>query len=67
MNKYRYGNRSNQWRKRTGAGHPRARRWASVPLRLIFVAVAAASALAAQTAMKHSLPELNLPNLTRHA
>ncbi|WP_292124519.1 hypothetical protein [Mesorhizobium sp.] len=36
-----------------------------MPRRLIFVTVAAAGALAAQTAMKHSdsLPEINLQNL----
>ncbi|MCH4559127.1 thermonuclease family protein [Mesorhizobium jarvisii] len=65
MDKSRYNNRSDQWRKRTGARQSRARRWASVPLRLIFVMLAAAGALAAQTVWRHSdgLPELNLSNL----
>ncbi|MBZ9709826.1 excalibur calcium-binding domain-containing protein [Mesorhizobium sp. ESP7-2] len=65
MDKYRYDNRSGQWRKRTGARRSRARRWAGVPLRLILVTVAAAGALAAQNAMQHSdsLPDLNLSNL----
>lgn len=40
-------------------------RWASVPRGVIFVTVAAAAALAAQTAMQHSdsLPGINLQNL----
>ncbi|TPI27687.1 thermonuclease family protein (plasmid) [Mesorhizobium sp. B2-1-8] len=65
MDKYRYGNRSDQWRKRAGARRSRARRWASVPQRLIVVTVTAAGALAAQAFLQHSdrLPELNLSNL----
>lgn len=65
MNRSRYDNRSDQWRKRTGARRSRAQRWASVPLRLILVTAAAAGALAAQTAFQHndSLPEFNLSNL----
>lgn len=64
MDRSRHDNRSEQWRNRTGARRSRAQRWASVPLRLIFVTVAAAGALATQTAMQHSdrLPELNLSN-----
>lgn len=54
MDKSRYDNRSDQWRKRSGARRSRALRWASVPRRLIFVTVAAAGALAAQTALRHS-------------
>ncbi|MDX8495144.1 thermonuclease family protein [Mesorhizobium sp. VK22B] len=65
MDKSRHDNRSDQWRKRTGARRSRARRWASVPRRLIFVTVAAAGALAVQTAMKHSdgLPDISISNL----
>lgn len=65
MDRSRHDNRSDQWRKRAGARRSRALRWASVPRRLIFVTVAAAAALAAQTAMQHSdsLPEINLQNL----
>ncbi|TIO48896.1 MAG: thermonuclease family protein [Mesorhizobium sp.] len=65
LDRSRHDNQSDQWRKRTGAWRSRALRWASVPRRLIFVTVAAAGALAAQTAMKHndSLPEINLQNL----
>lgn len=64
MDRSRHENRSDQWRK-PGAKRSRAQRWASVPLRLILVTVAAAGALAAQTAMQHSdsLSELNLSNL----
>ncbi|MER9494162.1 thermonuclease family protein [Mesorhizobium sp. M0320] len=63
MDKSRYDNRSGQWRKRTGTRRSRALRWASVPGRLIFVTVAAAGALAAQTAWRHtdSLPERPRP------
>lgn len=65
MDRSRHDNRSDQWRKRTGAKRSRALRWASVPRWLIFVAVAAAGALAAQAAMKHAdgLREINLHNL----
>lgn len=65
LDRSRHDKQSDQWRKRTGARRSRALRWASVPRRLIFVTVAAAGALAAQTAMKHSdsLPEINLQNL----
>ncbi|WP_246677579.1 excalibur calcium-binding domain-containing protein [Mesorhizobium sp. B2-3-12] len=61
MGQSRYDNQSDQWRKRR-----RARLLASIPKRLVFVTVAAAGALAAQTLMHHSdrLPELNLSNLT---
>ncbi|MER9302921.1 thermonuclease family protein [Mesorhizobium sp. M0496] len=64
MDKYRYDNRSDRWRNRNGAKHSRARRWASVPLRLILVTAVAAGALAAQTAIEHSerLPEINASN-----
>lgn len=64
VDKHRYDNRSDRWRKRSGARHSLARRWASVPLRLIVVTVVAAGALAAQTAIQHreSLPEINASN-----
>ncbi|MER8710277.1 thermonuclease family protein [Mesorhizobium sp. M1088] len=64
MDKSRYDNRSEQWRKRIGARRSRARRWASVPLRLISVTLATAAALAAQTALQHrdNVTELNLSN-----
>lgn len=64
MDKYRYDNRRDHWRKRTGARHSRARRWASVPRRLIFATVFAAGALVAQTAIQHSesLPEIHASN-----
>lgn len=65
MDKSRYYNRSDQWRKRTGPKRSRARRWASVPQRLIFATIAAVGALAVLTAMQHSesLHEINLQNL----
>ncbi|TGT63691.1 hypothetical protein EN813_009980 [Mesorhizobium sp. M00.F.Ca.ET.170.01.1.1] len=65
LDKSRYDNRSDQWRKRSGSRRSRALRWASVPRRLIFVTVAAAGALAAQAALKHAdgLHEINLSNL----
>ncbi|MEI8698136.1 thermonuclease family protein [Mesorhizobium sp. ISC15] len=65
----RYDNRSDQWRKRSGPKRHH-RRWLSgVPMRLVFVTVAAASALATQFALQHtgSLPEINLQNLTKPA
>lgn len=65
MDKSRYANRSDQWRKRSGARRSRALRWASVPRRLIFLTFAAAGALAALTAMQHadSPHEIDLQNL----
>ena len=67
MNRNRYDNRSDQWRKGTGARRSRARRWASIPLRLILVIVAALGALTVQAAVKHagSLQEINLQNSIR--
>ncbi|WP_280938705.1 MULTISPECIES: thermonuclease family protein [unclassified Mesorhizobium] len=64
MDKYRYDNRSDRWRKRAGAKHSRAHRWANVPRRLILVTAVAAGALVAQTAIQHSesLPEINASN-----
>jgi endonuclease YncB( thermonuclease family) len=65
VNKSRYDNRSEQWRKRTGRNRSRAVRWASVPRRLIFLTVAAACALSAQTFRQKSdrLPEISISNL----
>ncbi|WP_376704453.1 excalibur calcium-binding domain-containing protein [Mesorhizobium sp. ISC25] len=62
MDKSRYENRSNQWRKRTGAKLRRARRLAGVPKRLVFMTVAGAAALVTQFIVQHSerLPETNL-------
>lgn len=37
LDKYRYDNRSDQWRKRTGAKLRRARQLAGIPKRLVFV------------------------------
>lgn len=67
MDRTRHDNRSNQWRKRTGAKRSRALHWASVPRRLIFVTVAAAGALVAQAVLKHggSLHEIDLQSLIR--
>lgn len=67
LDKSRYHNRSDQWRKRTGAKRSGALSWVSVPRSLVFVTVVAAAALAAQTAMKHadSLHEIDLQSLIR--
>lgn len=53
--------------KQFGAKRARASRWASVPLRLVLVTVAAASALVTQFVMHNtgSLPEINLQNLIK--
>ncbi|MER8601186.1 hypothetical protein NKH09_25495 [Mesorhizobium sp. M1339] len=63
MDKSRYDDRSSPWRKRTGAG----RRWASAPMRLVFLTVVAASALVTQFVMPNSgsLPEINLQNVIK--
>lgn len=69
LDRSRYDNRSDQWRKRSGPKWHR-RRWLSgVPVRLVLVPVAAASALATQFVVQHtgSLPEINLQNLTKPA
>lgn len=51
---YRHpGNRSNQWRKHTGAKRYRWRSLAGVPMRLVFVTVAAIAAYATQFVMEH--------------
>lgn len=67
IDKSRYDNRSDQWRRRTGAKRLRARRWASIPLRLVLVAVAATSALVTQFIMHNSgsMPEINLQNIIK--
>ncbi|WP_051442813.1 thermonuclease family protein [Mesorhizobium sp. WSM3626] len=67
MDKSRHYNRLDQFRKRTAAKRRRARRWALVPQRLIFVSVAAAGVLAFLSAIQQSdrQPETSLSNLTR--
>lgn len=67
IDRSRYDNRSDQWRRRNGANRSRARRWASVPLRVVLVTVAAASALVTQFVMHNSgsLPEINLQKLIK--
>ncbi|RWI99108.1 MAG: thermonuclease family protein [Mesorhizobium sp.] len=65
IDKSRHDNRSSQWRGRAGSKRSRARRWASVPLCLVLVTVAAFSALVTQFVMHNSgsLPEINLQNI----
>jgi len=67
MDRSRYDNRSDQWRRRNGVKRSRARRWASVPLRVVLVTVSAASALVTQVVIHDSgsLPEINLQKLIR--
>ncbi|RVC63986.1 MAG: thermonuclease family protein [Mesorhizobium sp.] len=67
IDKSRYDNRPDQWRRRTGAKRSRARRWASVPIRLVLVTVAATAALVTQFVMHNSgsLPEINLQNIIK--
>ncbi|WP_246811694.1 hypothetical protein [Mesorhizobium silamurunense] len=67
LDKSRYNDRSSPWRKRTGAGPSLVRRWASVPMRLVFVTTAAAFALVTQFVIHNSgsLPEINLQNLIK--
>ncbi|TIM21294.1 MAG: thermonuclease family protein [Mesorhizobium sp.] len=64
MDKSRYDNRSDQWRKRQGAQRRRARLIAAIPKRLVFVTVAAAAAFVAQFAVQHSesSPDLHVSN-----
>ncbi|MER9603431.1 excalibur calcium-binding domain-containing protein [Mesorhizobium sp. M0243] len=64
MDKYRYDNGSDQWRKRR-AQRARARFLAGVPKRLVFVTVAAAAAFVAQFAVQLSegSPDLHVSNL----
>lgn len=53
MDRSRYDNRSDQWRKRTGGKYRRTWRRSGVPLRLVFVTVAAAAAFATQFVVEH--------------
>ncbi|RWC54782.1 MAG: thermonuclease family protein [Mesorhizobium sp.] len=55
------------WRKRSGTKRNRARWLSAVPLRLVFVTVAAFAALVTQFVMHNSgsLPEINLQNLIK--
>lgn len=64
LDRSRYDNRSDQWRRRTGAKLRRARQLAGVPKRLVLVTVAALAALITQFVLQHSdrLPETNLSN-----
>lgn len=54
MERSRYDNRSDQWRKRSGLRNLHARRWAGVPRRLIVFTAVAVGALVAETAMMHT-------------
>ena len=54
MDRSRYDNQSDQWRKRRGAQRRRARLLASIPKRLVFVTVAAMAAFVAQFVIQHS-------------
>ncbi|WP_246094108.1 MULTISPECIES: thermonuclease family protein [Mesorhizobium] len=67
MDKSRYDDRSSPWRKCTGARRSLVRRWANVPMRLVLVTVAAASAFVTQFVMHTSglPPDINLQNLIR--
>ncbi|BCG73327.1 hypothetical protein MesoLj113a_44850 [Mesorhizobium sp. 113-1-2] len=61
MDKYRYDNRSDQWRKRRGAQRRRARLLAGIPKRLVFVTLAAMASYTTQFVVQHSqgAPDLN--------
>ncbi|QPC90022.1 thermonuclease family protein [Mesorhizobium sp. INR15] len=65
MDRSRHDNRSDQWRKRTGARRRRAILLASAPKRVVVITVAAIAALIAQFFMQHGGkgPDLNLSNL----
>ncbi|AZO25969.1 thermonuclease family protein [Mesorhizobium sp. M1E.F.Ca.ET.045.02.1.1] len=67
IDRSRYDNRSDQWRRYAGGKRSRAGRWASVPLCLVLVTVAAASALVTQFVIHNSgsLPEINLQNVIK--
>jgi endonuclease YncB( thermonuclease family) len=62
MDRSRYDNRSDQWRKQQGKQRRRARLLASVPKRLVFVTAAAVVAFVAQFFVQHSesAPGLNV-------
>ncbi|WP_256750539.1 thermonuclease family protein [Mesorhizobium sp. Mes31] len=54
MDRSRYDNQSDQWRKRRGAQRRRARLLASIPKRLVFVTLAAMAAFATQFVVQRS-------------
>lgn len=62
LDKYRYDNRSDQWRKGTSAKVRRSRMLTGIPKRLIFVTLAAAGALGTQVVLENSdrVPDLNV-------
>ncbi|RWP68213.1 MAG: thermonuclease family protein [Mesorhizobium sp.] len=63
VDKSRYDNRSDQWRKRTGARRHRARRLSGMPMRLVFATVAAVAALITQFVVQRSGDlDLTVPN-----
>ncbi|MES0179665.1 excalibur calcium-binding domain-containing protein [Mesorhizobium sp. M0025] len=69
MEKYRYDNRSGQWRKRTAIKLRGARQLAGIPKRLIFVTAAAMSAFVTQFVLQHSsrAPEIHLSSQISHS
>ncbi|CAN7649143.1 thermonuclease family protein [Mesorhizobium sp. LjNodule214] len=69
VRRYQGANQADRWRKRTGPKRYRARRLAGVPLRVVFVTVAAVTALITQFVIQRggSLPEINLQSLTKPA
>jgi endonuclease YncB( thermonuclease family) len=64
MDRSRYDNRSDQWRKRRGAQRMRARMLANIPKRLVLVTLAAMAAYVAQFVVQHSegAPDLHVSN-----
>ncbi|MER8571373.1 thermonuclease family protein [Mesorhizobium sp. M1409] len=62
MDKSRYDNRSDQWRKRRGAQRMHARMLAGIPKRLVLVTLAAMAAFVAQFIVQHSesAPDLSV-------
>lgn len=65
MDKYRYDNRSDQWRKRAGAKPRRSCQMAGVPERLVFLTLAAVVAYVTLFVMQHSdpVPDLDQSDL----
>ncbi|QPC94739.1 thermonuclease family protein [Mesorhizobium sp. INR15] len=65
MDRSRHDNRSDQWRKRTGAWRRRAILLASVPKRVVVITVAAIAALITQFVMQHGdqVTKLSRPKL----
>jgi endonuclease YncB( thermonuclease family) len=61
LDKYRYDNRSDQWRKRRGAQRIRARMLAGIPKRLVVVTLVAMAAFVAQFVVQHSEGTPDLP------